>query len=283
MRPSPKALEQREKKQLQAVRDKFFSGRDATQVSDDRAFRRLTQDRAEQNFKDRFTKPAGGSKTNLLQMTPDAPRSLAAERERLANLYGPTLGEIGSDMRFGLGRIAQDFKDRGAPAVRLIKDLYEKGKNFFAPPSGIEAVIPKPQAEGDLYQGQPVKNIISQPSNIDPSKMDIENFNKEYNFLSDAENFSNYIADNRALPSLVDLYNFSQNPQIDTNIGNFRLDDAFRGDPSFGYNNTVIINGVPVDLNATIGRGGDIGIGAGLMFKNGGTVDKYSGLGYKLR
>ena len=27
MRPSPKALEQREKEQLQAVRDKFFDGR----------------------------------------------------------------------------------------------------------------------------------------------------------------------------------------------------------------------------------------------------------------
>ena len=43
---SPKDLEQREKKQLQAVREKFFPGRDANDVSDDRAFRRLTQERA---------------------------------------------------------------------------------------------------------------------------------------------------------------------------------------------------------------------------------------------
>ena len=32
-----------------------------------------------------------------------------------------------------------------------------------------------------------------------------------------------------------------------------------------------------------IGQGGNLGLGASLMFKDGGTVDKYSGLGYKLR
>lgn len=93
-------------------RGKFFKGRD---VGEDRLRRRIKQDTLERQFKDRFTRDAGGSKTNLLQMTPDAPRSLAAERERLANILGPTPSEIFSDIGFGLGNIFQGFAEKGTP------------------------------------------------------------------------------------------------------------------------------------------------------------------------
>ena len=126
---SPREREQREKKQLQAVRDKFFKGADSSQVSDERAFRRLTADRAIQNFKDRFTRGVEGS-SNLLQMTDDAPRNLAEERMRLSNIYGPTLGEIGGDFMRGLGSFTSDLSNRiqsgSIGILGVAKDLYNR-------------------------------------------------------------------------------------------------------------------------------------------------------------
>ena len=238
MRPSPKALEQREKKQLQAVRDKFFSGRDATQVSDDRAFRRLTQDRAEQNFKDRFTKPVSGS-SNLLQMTPDAPRTLAQERMRLANLYGPTFKEIGSDIGFGLGRIAQDLQERGTPLFRLLGGL----KNTFFPPkptvtyggnTTMEVIDESLPFVPPTFNDQKI-NINRLDSVFPPSEMDDETFNNEV---------------------LRYLY-----PEI--SFAPFRI-----------QNMNLTGDGLP-QLYANLNPN--------RMFKKGGPVDKYSGLGYKLR
>ena len=66
-------------------RKEFFSNR--PDVSDDRALRRIKQADELQRFKNLYTRPAGGSKTNLLQMTADAPRSLAEEEMRLARKY----------------------------------------------------------------------------------------------------------------------------------------------------------------------------------------------------
>ena len=126
---SPREREQREKRQLQKVRDKFFKGADSSQVSDERAFRRLTADRAIQNFKDRFTRGVEGS-SNLLQMTDDAPRNLAEERMRLSNIYGPTLGEIGGDFMRGLGSFTSDFSNRiqsgSIGILGVAKDLYNR-------------------------------------------------------------------------------------------------------------------------------------------------------------
>ena len=90
------------------------------------------------------------------------------------------------------------------------------------------------------------------------------------------------MAENTGLPSLMDLYNFSKNPQIKTPIGNLRFDNVFSGKPELGYSNTVDIFGQPVDLNARVGQGG-LNFGASMNFKKGGSVDKYAGLGYKLK
>ena len=62
-------------------RGKFFDGR---QVPEERVFRRTAQDTLDQQFMNRFTKPVTGS--NLLQMTADAPRSLAEKGTPLMNL-----------------------------------------------------------------------------------------------------------------------------------------------------------------------------------------------------
>ena len=290
---SPREREQREKRQLQKVRDKFFKGADSSQVSDERAFRRLTQDRAEQNFKDRFTKPAGGSKTNLLQMTADAPRSLAAERERLANLYGPTLGEIGGDFMRGLGNITREIGvpivGTGQKIVGGLQDLYNflTTKSNQAPQVG--TVFPRPKSNVKDFFGSMNSGIATSPIFVPPTfndqkilREDLPPIQTPSSSAFNNMDMSGFRAETFGLPTLLDIYNRAQNPELKTDFGNFRIDNLFKGDPTLGYGNTVLINGVPVDLSATIGQQG-LGLGASMTFKKGGPVDKHGGLGYKLR
>ena len=108
----------------------FFGGN--PNVSDDRAFRRMQQADQLQSFKNQFTKPVQGS-SNLLQMTADAPRSLAEESIRLANQFGPTPSEIMGDIGRGIGNIFSDIAERGTPLMQLAKDIGGGILNFFNP------------------------------------------------------------------------------------------------------------------------------------------------------
>jgi len=88
-------------------RREFFSNR--PDVSDDRALRRMKQADELQRFKNLYTKPvytdSGSVVKGLTQMKQGAPRSLAEESMRLANQYGPTFREIGSDIGYGIRSI----------------------------------------------------------------------------------------------------------------------------------------------------------------------------------
>jgi hypothetical protein len=127
-RPPKKTIDQIERElDIARGRSEFFS--DRPDVSDDRALRRMKQADELQRFKNLYTKPVKGS-SNLLQMTDDAPRSLSEEAGRLANLYGPTFAEIGSDIGFGLGSIAKGIGDKfqsgNIGIIGVVKDLYNK-------------------------------------------------------------------------------------------------------------------------------------------------------------
>lgn len=89
-------------------------------------------------------------------------------------------------------------------------------------------------------------------------------------------------AENIMPTSVMDLYNFARNPQLTTDYGNLRLDNVLSGNPQLNYGNTVMINGVPVDLSASLGQSGLSG-GLSVTFNKGGSVDKYNGLGYMLK
>ena len=108
----------------------FFGGN--PNVSDDRAFRRMQQADQLQSFKNQFTKPVQGS-SNLLQMTADAPRSLAEESMRLANKFGPTPSEVKGDIGRGIGNIFNGIAERGTPLMQLAKDIGGGILNFFNP------------------------------------------------------------------------------------------------------------------------------------------------------
>ena len=103
----------------EVARAQYFDNR--SDITADRLDRRIEQAEGIKSFKEQFTKPVNivdpitgkvtGTVTGLTQMTADAPRSLADERIRLANKYGPTLGEIASDMGYAIGSMAKGAGD----------------------------------------------------------------------------------------------------------------------------------------------------------------------------
>ena len=120
-------------------RGKFFDGR---KVPEERVFRRTAQDTLDRQFKNRFTRPVGGSKSNLLQMTADAPQSLTDFRMSLANRLGPTPREVFGDMAYAGGQILQNLAEKGTPLMNLAKSVGSGVQNFFT--NTLPSVVPEP-------------------------------------------------------------------------------------------------------------------------------------------
>ena len=218
-------------------RKEFFSNR--PDVSDDRALRRMKQADETQRFKNLYTKPVAGS-SNLLQMTADAPRSLAAERERLARKYGPTFKEIGSDIGFGLGSIAKGFAEKGTPMFQLVKGLGSKIK------TGVERAWDAVRGEPTTVQGtafpQPSSDIKDLFSPIDtgvagvnPDNMLVQIAKANEGRFDDKPTFqeqlANATAQNLTLPdprkvgeTITDYITAAQRGvNVDTPIGNVNI------------------------------------------------------------
>jgi hypothetical protein len=94
-------------------RREFFKGRE--DVSDDRLLRRYQQDEELRKFKREETKPvyttSGSIVKGLTQRRTPASMDLAQKQIELANKYGPTLSEIGSDMGYAFGSMARGAGD----------------------------------------------------------------------------------------------------------------------------------------------------------------------------
>ena len=364
---SMKALQDRREQ----TRQDFFKGRE--DVSPNRLDRRQIQADLYEKFKQEQMKPVVGASNVYQSRTPGGP-TLADEAMRLANMYGPTFKEIGSDIGYGLGSIGKgigDFIGRGGVLGSVASDLFQRIKSGTQ--QGIETVGGLYDNLRSAFSGQPTVNYgggstitttTNQPAidltpasietetlpsmdlnrNIgdesDPSIFGLENplfrdtqyepinvqdmdmsgvnslqlsevnpqqrkmldqylfnkmiqeeinRNKQQKFNRDMQMYQTnptgqpvLMVENVGLPSLMDSYNFAKNPQVETPMGNLRFDNVLSGNPQLGYGNTVMINGVPVDLNTTIGNQG-LSVGGSFSFKKGGSVDKYAGLGYKLK
>ena len=110
--PSPREREQREKKQLQAVRNEFFDGRTDAGVPESRVFNRLIQNREIDKFKKNLV-DKGRTVTGLTTGPYNEPvflsdidakgnptESLVDRSNELARLYGPTFGQVMSDIGY---------------------------------------------------------------------------------------------------------------------------------------------------------------------------------------
>lgn len=297
-------------------RQKFFGGRN---VPEERVFRRTAQDTNLDLFKKRFTKPVNivdpvtgevtGVVSGLTQATADAPRSLTEERQRLANIYGPTPSEVAGDIGYGLGQLVDAY---GIPFVSTaqrigggLKDLYDY---FFTKPT-----VTTGGSSSITVKEEPIQTTPQFPYNFEtvikprpltneilPTELTEEDFNNTYKFLdqgsrldnlpfkakpnvSNQNEFQTALADARADNVGINLIGQLQNLQ---NLANQYNLNKIQFDPfnpnQIGYKDQFMFNNTPVNYNVGIG---DQGIQGGLsfVFKNGGSVDKYAGLGYKLK
>lgn len=284
MAQAQRAAEAQSMKSLQDRREQtrqdFFKGR--PDISNDRLDRRQIQSDLYEKFKQEQMKPVlttSGKPTGAYQSVMPGGPTLSDEANRLARMYGPTMKEIGSDIGYGLGNIARGFGDfigKGGAIGSVLSDIYSRIKGgaakgietvgslydnlrqtFSGKPnytinrgggSVISSVTETPMYNNVSNRGMNIPVSIAQPVAYSPTTPDRSGFIPEgYGGITSVPFNSGYLPEGYSygLGALPDYYD--QNNVL----GNIYLN-------SQGYN-------VPV------------------QFKNGGSVDKYAGLGYKLR
>ena len=173
------------------ARKEFFPNR--PDVSDDRALRRQQQADQLAAFKGQFTKPIEGV-TGLVQMTQDAPRTLAQEEMRLAREFGPTFREIGSDIAFGIGSIAKGVGDRiqsgNFGLLGIAKDLYNRATGALR--SGVDKLS---SVDLEILKNKDKYNFVSNK----PKLQGIEQLEVDAKLAANIERNAGIIAANRDL------------------------------------------------------------------------------------
>ena len=135
--PSPRQAEDQSMKLLQQRRDQtrrdFFDNRQ--DVSDNRLDRMQIQSDLYNLFKQTQMKPVKGASNLYQSVVPGGP-TLKDESIRLANMYGPTFKEIGSDIGYGFSQIGKALAEKGTPMMQLAKSLIGGIGDFFMPNQG---------------------------------------------------------------------------------------------------------------------------------------------------
>jgi hypothetical protein len=314
---SMKALQDRREQ----TRQDFFKGRE--DVSPNRLDRRQIQSDLYEKFKQEQMKPVlttSGKPTGAFQSIVPGGPTLTDRAQELAFKYGPTFKEIGSDIGYGLGSIGKgigNFIGKGGVIGSVLSGLYDKFKSGTQ--QGIETVgglydnLRKTLGGGEQpvvnYGGSSDITVTEQPMfpyNFEtimkpkpdpllPSEMSQEQFMESYPELysenpllkkqsyepirvSDMD-MSGVVASNAGQNIIGNLQNL-QNLAQQYNLNKIQFDPF---NPNrMGYKDQFMFNETPVNYNIGIG---DQGIQGGLSFafKKGGSVDKYAGLGYKLK
>lgn len=149
--PSPRQAEDQSMKLLQQRRDQtrkdFFDNRQ--DISDDRLDRMQIQSDLYNLFKQTQMKPVKGASNLYQSVVPGGP-TLKDESIRLANMYGPTFKEIGSDIGYGINKFAQALIEKGTPMMNLAKGLATGIGNLFMPNQVPVTTAQIPQAPGSI-------------------------------------------------------------------------------------------------------------------------------------
>ena len=136
-------------------RREFFKGRQ--DVSDDRLRRRQIQQDLVEQFKAKNMYMIPG--TNAYAYKNPGGITLEEYRQQVANQYGPTFKEIGSDIGYGLGSIGKgigDFIGRGGVLGSVASDLFQRIKSGTQ--QGIETVGGLYDNLRSAFSGQPTVN-----------------------------------------------------------------------------------------------------------------------------
>lgn len=241
MAQAQRAAESQSMKALQDRREQtrkdFFKGRQ--DVSNNRLDRRQIQKDLYEAFKNdpTKTKEVAG---NLYQAAQPGGKTLAQYNQDLARKYGPTLSEIGGDIRYGLGSLAKAFAEKGPPILQIIKGLGSKVK------SGVEAAWDAVRGEPTTVQGtafpQPgsdTKDLFSSIdtgiAQVDPDNMLVQIAKANEGRFDDAPTFQDQLAsatvENLNIPSPTDVAQTisdyytaaAQGVNVNTPIGNVNV------------------------------------------------------------
>jgi hypothetical protein len=227
--------------------------------------------------------------------------------------------EIGSDIGYGLGSIGRgigNFIGKGGVLGSVASDLFQRIKSGTQ--QGIETVgglydnlrktlggeppVVNYGGSSDItVTEQPMfpynfETIMKpKPDPLLPSEMSQEQFMESYpelyseNPLFKQQNFqpirvsdmdmSGVVASNAGQNIIGNLQNL-QNLAQQYNLNKIQFDPF---NPNrIGYKDQFMYNNTPVNYNIGIGNQG-VEAGLNFAFKKGGSVDKYAGLGYKLK
>jgi hypothetical protein len=292
---SMKALQDRREQ----TRQDFFKGRE--DVSPNRLDRRQIQSDLYEKFKQEQMKPVlttSGKPTGAFQSIVPGGPTLTDRAQELAFKYGPTFKEIGSDIGYGLGSIGKgigNFIGKGGVIGSVLSGLYDKFKSGTQ--QGIETV-------GGLYDNlrktlgggeQPVVNyggssdirvteqpmfpynfetiMKPKPDPLLPSEMSqeqfMESFPELYSSLYQPRNYEPIRVSDMDMTGVTAQ---NERPVLPPNVvPMMRVGEPMNIDQ---YRTPVL----PPDITDPRLYQNQV-----LFAKDGGSVDKYAGLGYKLK
>jgi hypothetical protein len=203
--------------------------------------------------------------------------TLAQKQMELANKYGPTFSEILQDMGGGISSAFKGFAEKGPPILQIIKGINDKFKggvrsaydnlrNTFKGKS--QFVVP--QAGGTIFEGRPIETEVLNPlfkqQNFEPFRVS----NMDMSGVMASNVGQNIFGNLQNLQNLAQQYNLD-NIQFDP----FNLN-------RIGYEDQFMFNDTPINYNIYgTPQGG--GFNISVPFKDGGSVNKYSGLGYMFK
>ena len=198
----------------------------------------------------------------------------------LARQYGPTLGEIGGDIKYGLGSIFKGLAEKGTPMMQLFKGIGQEVKNAWDKVRGEKIPV-----EGtDFPQPGSIDTGIAQ---IDPDNMLVQIAKANEGRFDDTPTFQEELANatvqNFNIPSIEDIMEtasdytdaYLSGINLDTPIGNININPASQGVSLGNYIPTGDMTGIsyggffkPEDNSYNVGIGTqlpyDIGLSAGV-------------------
>ena len=174
----------------QMTRDKFFKGDE--RISNQRLDNRLIQQNLEDKFRRENLRGVTGV-TGLTQKRDPLGQNFADYRRQVANRFGPTLSDIGSDIRSGIGRFFDDLRAKGPPVVQAIRGVGQGFLDFLNRPAPQNQMVGTVRQTFDpmlLAQINQGTSEMDQVNSLNATQRDLYNMLRKNRGFSHAEAFA---------------------------------------------------------------------------------------------